>query len=425
VTDPADGPRRRRALPRATLGLRLAWRNLWRNPRRTVLTLSAVAFATTILVFMVALQRGSYGSMIESAVSVFTGDLQVQVRGYHDDPRLERSLDHASALERRLAAVPGVRAVAARAETYALVSSPSRTYGAAIVGVEPGREPAVSTIPRAVREGRFLASPRAAEAVVGRALARNLSISPGDELTLLGQGRDGTLAVATLEVAGIFESGSPDLDRTTVEIPLKTFQDTFATGDRANALVLRTAGLGRVEAVARAVAAALADRPDASVLTWDQLLEGLKQGISMDAAIGWFLYAVLVFVVTFSILNTFLMAVLERTREFGVLLALGTRPGFLGGVVMAESLLLLLVGLVVGVALGVGVSAVAAHYGIAFSSSEELLARWSLPARIYPRLDLFSLTVGPAAVLVVTALAATFPLVRVRRLRPVDAMKAA
>jgi putative ABC transport system permease protein len=419
-----DGDPRHSTLPRAVLGLRLAWRNLWRNPRRTVLTLSAVAFATMILIFMVALQRGSYRAMIESAVSVFTGDLQVQARGYHDDPRLERSLAQASALEERVAAVPGVQTVTSRAESYALVSSPSRTYGAAIVGVDPRREPELSTLPRSIRDGRFLASPRAAEAVVGRTLARNLSLSLGDELTLLGQGRDGTLAVATLEVVGIFESGSPDLDRTTVEIPLQTFQDTFAMGDRVHAIVVRTTDLGRVDRVARAVAAAVADQPDVTVLTWDQLLEGLKQGISLDAAIGWFLYAVLVFVVTFSILNTFLMAVLERTREFGVLLALGTRARFLGGVVMTESLLLLLVGLAFGLALGVGVSAVAAHYGIAFSSSEELLARWNLPARIYPRLDLFSLTVGPAAVLVVTALAAAFPMVRVRRLRPVDAMKA-
>jgi putative ABC transport system permease protein len=419
-----DGDPRHRTIPRAGLGLRLAWRNLWRNPRRTVLTLSAVAFATMILVFMVALQRGSYGAMIESAVNVFTGDLQVQARGYHDDPRLEGSLAQASALEARVAAVPGVRAVAGRAEAYALVSSPSRTCGAAIVGVEPRREPALSTLPRSVREGRFLDSPRGEEAVVGRTLARNLSLSLGDELTLLGQGGDGTLAVATLEVVGIFESGSPDLDRTTVEIPLKTFQDTFAMGDRVHAIVVGAADLGQVDAVARTTAAALADRPDATVLTWDRLLEGLKQGISMDAAVGWFLYAVLVFVVTFSILNTFLMAVLERTREFGILLALGTRARFLGSVVMVESLLLLIVGLALGLTLGAGISAVAAHYGLAFSGSEELLARWNLPARIYPRLDFFSLTVGPAAVLVVTAVAAAFPVVRVRRLRPVDAMKA-
>jgi putative ABC transport system permease protein len=106
-----------------------------------------------------------------------------------------------------------------------------------------------------------------------------------------------------------------------------------------------------------------------------------------------------------------------------VLLALGTRPGFLGRVVMAESLLLLLLGLVAGMVAGVALTGIAAHYGIAFSSSEELLAQWNLPARIYPRLNLFSLTVGPLAVLVVTSLAALFPLLRVKRLRPVDAMR--
>jgi putative ABC transport system permease protein len=415
---------RRRASRRAALGLRLAWRNLWRNTRRSVLTFSAVAFATTILIFMMALQQGGYAAMIESATSVFTGHLQVQRRGYHDNPQLEKSLERVSELEARISHLPGVEAVAVRAETYALVSSPSRTHGAAIVGVEPEREPALSTIPKSVRQGRFLESHRANEAVLGRTLAQNLSLSLGDELTLLGQGSDGTLAVATLDVVGIFESGSPDLDGTTVEIPLKTFQDTFTMEDRAHAIVVRAKDLSDVDSVSRDVTAALRDRSGVAVLEWDELLEGLEQGITLDAAVGWFLYAVLVLVVTFSILNTFLMAVLERTREFGVLLALGTRAGFLGRVVMVESLLLLLLGLVAGLALGVGVSALAAHYGVAFSSSEELLARWNLPSRIYPRLNLFSLTIGPAAILLVTSLAALFPILRVKRLRPVDAMRA-
>jgi ABC-type lipoprotein release transport system permease subunit len=416
---------RRRGSRRAALGLRLAWRNLWRNTRRSVLTLSAVAFATTILVFMVALQQGGYSAMIESAVSVFTGHLQIQVQGYDENPQLEKSIEDAAELEERIARMPGIDAVTTRAETYALVSSPSRTYGAAIVGVEPQHEPALSTIPKSVREGHFLESAEAPEAVVGRTLAQNLSLSLGNELTLLGQGRDGTLAVASLEVVGIFESGSPDLDRTTVEIPLKTFQDTFTMENQAHAIVVRASNLDRVDNVARDVAAALEERPHLVVLTWDEILEGLKEGISLDAAIGWFLYAVLVLVVTFSILNTFLMAVLERTREFGVFLALGTRAGFLGRVAMAESLLLLLLGLVVGLALGVAVCSIAAHYGIVFTSSEELMAQWNMPARIYPRLNLFTLTIGPVAILIVTSLAAMFPILRVKRLRPVDAMRSA
>ena len=111
---------------------RLAWRSLWRNPRRTVITLSAVAFAATILIFMRATQRGGYGAMIDSAIGVYTGDLQVQHVGYHAKPRIEATVPDAAALAARIAAVPGVAAVAARAQAEALVSSPSRTFGAAV-----------------------------------------------------------------------------------------------------------------------------------------------------------------------------------------------------------------------------------------------------------------------------------------------------
>jgi putative ABC transport system permease protein len=406
------------------LTLRLAWRNLWRNPRRTLLTLSAVAFAAVVLVFMVAMQLGGYGAMIRGAIGVFTGDLQVQASGYHTKQRLRTAIPDASEVEARIAAVPGVTAVTSRAEAFALVSSAKRTYGAMIVGVDPAREPTVSTIPETLRHGRYLSGASAEEAVVGQALASNLSLSVGDEITILGQGLDGSLAVATLRVVGIFASGVPDLDRQMVEMPLRLFQSSFLLGDRAHAIVVRTAGLESVPRVASAIRAALAPRRGLDVLRWDQLLEGLKQGIAMDAAIGWFLYGALVLVVTFSILNTFLMSVLERTREFGVFLALGTRPTFLGRVVLLESVLLLLLGLLAGTLLGAGVTAYAGVHGIAFSSSEELLAQWHLPARLYPSLGLVALTLGPSLIFLSTLLSALLPARRIRRLRPVDAMRA-
>jgi len=410
--------------PGFRLYLRLAWRNLWRNPRRTLLTLSAVAFAAVVLVFMVSMQLGGYGAMIRGAIGVFTGDLQVQAHGYHAKKRLRTAIGDAAEVEARVATVPGVTAIASRAEAYALVSSASRTYGAMIVGVEPTKEPSVSTIPRTIRKGHYLSGPSADEAVVGQALASNLSLTVGDEITVLGQGLDGSLAVAALKVVGIFSSGVPELDRQTVEMPLASFQSSFLLGDRVHTIVVRTSGLEAVPHVAAAITTTLAQHRGLVVLRWDQLLEGLKQGIAMDAAVGWFLYTALVLVVTFSILNTFLMSVLERTRELGVLLALGTRPRFLSRVVVLESAILLLLGLAFGTLAGAGLTAYAGVHGIAFSSSEELLAQWSLPARLYPRLDLLSLTLGPAAILLATMAAALFPARRIRRLRPVDAMKA-
>ena len=246
----------------------------------------------------------------------------------------------------------------------------------------------------------------------------------GDELTVLGQGRDGSLAALVCRVVGVFSSGSPDLDRGTVEVPLATLQDAFSLDDQAHSVVIRTSTLDEVPAVAASIRMLVRDRSGLAVLPWNELLEGLEQGIAIDAAVGWFLYTVLVVIVVFSILNTFIMSVLERTREFGVLLALGARPRFLGTVVATESMFLLAAGLAVGIALGLAVTAYAAVHGIAFATSEEFLAQWNLPARIYPRLDLFTTAAGPLAILAATSLAALFPIVRIRRLRPVDAMKA-
>jgi len=418
-TTPSSPPR-----PSLRLYLRLAWRNLWRNPRRTLLTMSAVVFAAVVLVFMVAMQTGGYDAMIRGAIGVFIGDLQVQAAGYHDKQRLRTAIENAWAVEQQVRQVPGVRAVASRARAFALVSSPSRTYGALVVGVDPTAEPTVSTIPKAVREGRYLSAPTGDEAVVGRALASNLSLELGDDITILGQGYDGSLAIAVVKVVGIFVSGTPELDRQMVEMPLSVFQSAFQLGDRAHTIVARTDGLLAVPGVAAAVSSALGEDGKLTVLRWDELLEGLKEGIEMDAAVGWFLYAALVFVVTFSILNTFLMSVLERTREFGVLLAIGTRPRFLGRVVLVESVLLLLIGLAVGTAAGAGLTAWVAKTGIAFSSSQELLAQWNMPSRVFPKLSLLSLTLGPTLILLATLAAALFPIRRIRRLHPVTAMKA-
>jgi len=402
---------------------RLAWRNLWRNPRRTVISLSAVAFATMIVIFMMAMQQGGYSAMIGSAIGVYTGELQVQRVGYHDKPQLEATIPDASSLAARIRSVPGVRAVSVRAEAVALISSAARTFGASVVGVEPDREPAVSSIPGTVRAGRYLSADDTSAAVIGDTLARNLSVKLGDELAVLGQGRDGSLGALVCTVVGIFSSGSPDLDRQIVEVPLAVLQPAFALDDEAHSLVVRTTTLDAVPAVAQSIRAIVRDRPALAVLQWDELLEGLKQGIAIDAAVGWFLYTVLVVIVIFSILNTFIMSVLERTREFGVLLALGARPRFLGTVVAIESIFLLVAGLAAGVALGLAATAYFSVHGIVFAS-EELLAQWNLPARIYPKLDLFTTTAGPLVILAATSLAALFPIFRIRRLRPVDAMKA-
>ena len=172
------------------LVMRLAWRNLWRQPKRTLLTTGAMVFSNILLVFMISLQFGMYGLMVENGLKIFTGHLQIQAPGYLDEAKMRLTVPDAVALAGQVREEGDLKA-AARGSTFALVSSEERTYGVAVLGVEPAHEPEVSSLPGLVREGRYLDDPAAAEIVIGRTLARNLKVELGDELTMLGSGVDG------------------------------------------------------------------------------------------------------------------------------------------------------------------------------------------------------------------------------------------
>jgi ABC-type lipoprotein release transport system permease subunit len=408
-----------------TVTLRLAWRNLWRHKRRTWLTVSAIAFSTTLLVFLETTQFGAYDMFIDNALRVFTGQMQVQREGYLDKPQMRTSIPRAAELARELRRTTGLEAVAVRAQGFALAASGTRSYGVPVVGVEPAYEPGLSTIPKVVTRGRYLARDDANEAVLGAVLARNLKIEVGDELTLLGSGRDGSVAATVVPVVGIFESGNPELDRHLVQIPLRTFQDVFSMGDEAHAIAVAGPSLAELERTEARVAAALPRDRGLVLLDWERLLPGIKQAIQADMVQNWFTYIILIVVVTFSIMNTFLVSVLERTREFGIMLALGATPLRIGGLVLLESVLLTLMGLALGVALGGAIAVYLNRVGFTFPGLKEIHSQFGLPGVIYPKLSFLGFTLGPAVMFVFTAAAALYPAFKIRRLAPVEAIRTA
>lgn len=408
-----------------TLTLRLAWRNLWRHPRRTWLTAGAMVFCNALLVFLISFQFGTYRMMIDNTLRMFSGHVQVQAPGYLEEQRIRQSVPDAAALAATLRQSLALDDVSARATGFALASSEERSNGIQIIGVDPAFEPRVSTLPGLVREGRFLAAGDAAEIVIGEVLARNLRTGTGDELTLLGSGRDGSFAAAIVEVVGIFSSGSADLDRTLAEVPLAFFQDTFGMGAAGNSIVIRAPSEQSVAQIKHQVESDLPPGEDLLVLDWDRLHPGLRQSINADFASGWLMYGVLTILVAFSVLNTQLMSVLERTREFGIVMSLGLRPGRLGRLVLLETALMGLLGLSLGMLLGGIVTAWLSVTGFTLPGLEEVAAQYNLPDRLYPDISFLSLLMGPAVVFIASLLAAIYPALRLHWLQPVQAMRAA
>jgi putative ABC transport system permease protein len=408
------------------MDLRMAWRNIWRNTRRSILTITAIAFATTLLVFMLSWQFGSYETMVQSAIAFRTGHLQIQAEGYMDKGDIRLAVRDPAAVGHILEKIPGIKAYTSRTSAFAIASSRDRTYGVVVVGIDPGGEARVTTLSRLIRQGQFLAIKDDHRALLGDLLARNLQLRPGDELVTLGQGFDGSIAADVFSVKGIFSSGQDEFDRSFVYVPLGSFQEMYAMDGAVHEVVVLCESLDAVAPVKKAIQAGLGEGRIADhlvVLDWMELMPGLVQGIQMDLYSGLIFYFILIVVVAFSILNTFLMNILERTKELGVLMAVGTTPGRLMRMLLLESTLMTLIGIIVGVITGSLITWYFQVHGIVIAGTGELLRQFGLPERMYPKLSFLSISVGVFLVLGITLLTALYPAFKVMRLRPVEAIK--
>jgi putative ABC transport system permease protein len=241
---------------------------------------------------------------------------------------------------------------------------------------------------------------------------------------VLGQGRDGSIAATTVRIKGIFNSGQDEFDRGVMYIPLTWFQEVYGMDGAVNSVIAICDSLDAVPAAKRHIQQAVAGRNGLTVLDWKELTPGLVQAIKMDLISGMLFYVILIVVVAFSIMNTFLMAIFERTREFGVMMAMGTRPGRLMRILVMESLGMTVIGVLAGIVAGSLITWYFQVNGLAISGTEELMRQFGLPERIYPQLSLLSIGVGAGIVLVLTCLTALFSAFRVRRLKPVQALAA-
>jgi len=402
----------------------LAWRNLWRRPQRTALSLLSIAIVTALLVFMLSFQLGVYATMKEATLRIFDGYAQLQPRGYAADPDLDTAIANPRRLADEAVAIVGVTAAAPRVNGFAILANGERSYGAAVIGVDPASEAKISSIAGAIRNGRYLAPSDTAAAVVGDVLARNLELKVGDKVTVLGAARDGSVAADVLRVDGVFRSGVPDFDRSILEMPLARAQETFAMNGAANTIALGGRSLGKVNAALPRLGA-LAHANGLAVRDWADMEPAMRDALELKYATSMLFYLTLVVVVAFIILNTLLMSVLERTREFGMLLAVGTRTGQIGAMVWLELFGLAILGCAIGLAVGAGATLWFEHRGIEIAGMGKILAQYGMPSRLYLTLTPLSALIGPGALLAAITVGGVVPYLRVARLTPALAMRAA
>jgi ABC-type lipoprotein release transport system permease subunit len=408
----------------------LAARNLRRNPRRTALTLAAVGFGLGMMIVAVNLEAGQHDDLERAAVASLAGDLVIHAQGYRADPESHRTVGHVADLQRDLAAAFPGAVLTPRIALQGLLTSPTAAVGVALSGIDPAAEAQVQDLPQQVVTGQWLTDdPKGI--VIGQGVADALQVGLGDKVVFMGQYETEEVQSRLFRVQGIFRTGAADLDARLCWAPLAAAQALLLQPDTANQLAIHLpAGQPGADALPQA-RAVVAERlgPEASsveVLGWRDALPDIAALLAIDTQSNDVVRTVLGVIVSMGVLNTVLMSVLERTREFGVLLAIGMRPARLFALVLIEGLLLGAAGGLIGVALGAALTYPLSTWGLDYT--EVLGQKFEnggvyVSALIRARYDWPRTWAWYAAAVAATVAAAVYPAWSVLRMTPVDAMR--
>jgi len=330
--------------------IKLAWRNIWRNKRRTLITVSAIIFAVLAAVFMQSMNRGSHEMILDNMVRFSTGYVQLQDYRYDDESSLDNSFYYdGSVREKVLDADPNIDMILPRIETFMLAANDAATRGSILLGIDPEKEHRFNELKNRLVEGRFFEKDESS-AMLAKGLAERLQLSVGDTLVLMGRGRFGMTASGLYEIVGLVEFPLRDLDNQVVLIPLPEAQYLLSADDYITSLLIAPHHERHTESVARTLNETFAD-DELVAYTWAELLPELLELFEFDLAVPRLLTVVLYIVIGFGFFGTILTMTMERLREFGVLLSVGMKRGKLALVVFLETLFISLIGVMSGVAI--------------------------------------------------------------------------
>jgi putative ABC transport system permease protein len=399
---------------------RMALRNLGRRRARTALTASMIAGGTALAVLSLGMNFGTYDHMIDLATRSSVGHVQAVAEGYVDTPKLNRTLADADAARAALAGHVDVVAVTPRVEAGGLFALGNRTVGGMLVGVDAAGEGAVTSVPSNLGKGDWLPAEVGPDdplpVVVDAGLLQQLRGGLGAEISYVSQAADGSMAAELFVVVGVTKLTG--LGAATAYVRIEDARTTLALGDRTHRLVGRVDSLRHVDDVVDEVAAP----PGDVVVGWETLVPNLARSIESDKAGGWIYLGIVMVVVLLGVANTMLMSVFERKHEFGVLMALGTRPRQIVLVTLAEAFWLSLGAVAVGGALGHLGNLLVGREGIPLGD-----AAMEYGGVVIDRMIAVNTawgTVGvPAVVLVCGVLASALPAWRASRLNPTEALR--
>lgn len=402
---------------------KLAWRNMWRNWKRTIIAVVAIVLGLILLLLMDGLIKGSDQAIFGNAVRLYGGNLQVHAPGYRDKaarlPMLP--LDDPEAVVQAARALPDVQAVAQRINTAGIIINRGNSMPVAITAIQPDVEAPISLQAESVSQGRFLLPDDGDAIYIGKALADRLQVGVGDNVTLLGRSKNEAMRQHNFTVVGIYDLHTPEAEKGTVFIPLADAQTLYNLRGQVTEVPIFLKQIGSEATVMTALQSQL---PNYEIDSWQTLKGDLKEALDVKFAGTSFFGIVVIVIASIGILNLMLMAVFERTREMGVLAALGMKGRQVMGLFLLEGSLIGVVGAVIGCAIGFLLIALMGSAGLDFSKMTTGMGEVGvlMSGKIYPTITAADLLTRAIIVVVIAAIASLYPAWQASRKEPAQAL---
>jgi ABC-type lipoprotein release transport system permease subunit len=401
--------------------LKLAWRNIWRNKGRSVITIAAVIFCVIFAVVLRSFQVGVWENMIHEIVGNNFGYLQIHEDGFWADQSLDRTMDLSAVNSEELLAVDGVDRLIPRMESFSLLYHGSNTKGSLVMGIDPAVELPGLQLDDILLEGRSFSRDDSV-IVVSEGLAKYFNVGLGDTLLFMGQGYHGATAYGAFPIGGIARMTNPELNKQLVLMPLQKAQYMYNCTDRATTLVVAVDKDSNYEAVGAALKSSGAEGLE--VLEWKELFPEIIQTIEVDMAGGRIFVTILYFIISFVLLGTVIMMVAERQREFGILVSIGMKKTKLAFVTLLENIMLIMGGAIVGMAVVKPVQFYFKYNPIDLSGQmKEAIEQYNFEPKLYTTTSFIINLNHGTIIFIIGVLVSLYAVVKIMKLNPIESMR--
>lgn len=402
--------------------IKLAWRNLWRNKRRTLITVASVFFGVLLSTLMSSMQEGSYSSMIDNIVKFYSGYIQIQDEEYWENKTINYAMEPTEQLFELAKSVPEVTQVTTRLESFALASSETLTRGAMVIGINPAKENEITELQKWVTEGDYFRSGDDG-VLIGSELARYLKIEVGDTLVMIGSGYHGMSAAGKYPVRGLLQFPNPELNKQTVYMELSQSQEFFSAYGLVTSMIIMLEDQYDLH-TAMSKLREKVESPYA-VMSWEEMHPTMLQMVEGDRAGAMVMKAILYILIGFGIFGTIMMMVAERTREMGVMVAIGMQKMKLAGIMFSETVMIGLIGVLAGFVGSIPLIAYFYNNPIKLSgSAADTMVEMGIEPYMYFSWLPSVFTDQVITVFVMTAIIAAYPLIMALKLKIHMALRA-